>query len=664
MKNKILTALAFKNIKANRLLQVPYILATGTMSAMFYIMLSLINNEYVQKRHSSLPMVMEFGALITGIVLVIFSLYANRFLTGRRNKELALYGVMGLEKKHIALILLIEQIINFVAITVIAILGGFLVGKLVFLSGNILLQDKNISFDKYSFDIISIKSTLKIILLNMVLSYIFNILKVSLSNPIELMNKQFAGEKEPKVNWIFLIIGLICMGVGYYIALTVEGSLASLVYFFSAILFVMAGTYGLFMSLSVAVLKMLKNNKKYYYRSSQFISTSGMLYRMKSNAVGLASICILCSGIIVTLAVTLTIYSNIENQINTYIPLSYRVAVEGISPSSEGINNLEETKNKIDTILQKNLRGDEKIEKTAYGVQVNVTARRDGEKFLPVDYENRFDFMNSELLTIYTVEQYNMVMPKSIELAQGEIGFQPGKAMKEVKDNINFLDKEFKVRFIDDAPKLNRMINESSVIIVQSVEDVKKFANYYEFPITNSEEKAESQMEYIFMWDVKNASKDYTERLNSAFSQEEFSFITRKSAMTEAYSFNGGFVLLGIIVGSVFLIAVVLVLYYKQISEGYDDRRAYQIMKKVGLSDDMIRKTTNQQLLWLFFLPLVVAGIHMAGAFKILFQLLGLFGVAKINEFLINIMLITTVFAVGYFLVYKITSKVYRGIVQ
>ncbi|MDO5062318.1 MAG: FtsX-like permease family protein, partial [Peptostreptococcaceae bacterium] len=396
MKNKILAALALKNIKANRLLQIPYILANGTMSAMFYIMLSLIHNEYVQSRHSSLPMMMEFGVLITGIVLIIFSLYANRFLMGRRNKELALYGVMGLEKKHIARVLLIEQLVNFTAIAAIAILGGFLIGKLVFWSSNILLQDKNISFDKYSLDLMAIWGTMKIILLNMTLSYLFNIFRVRLSNPIELMNKQFAGEREPKVNWIFLIIGLICMGVGYYIALTVEGSLQSLMHFFTAILFVMAGTYGLFISLSVAVLKMLKNNKKYYYRTSQFISTSGMLYRMKSNAVGLASICILCSGIIVVLAVTLTIYSSVENQIGSYIPLSYRVAKEGIFPSSEESDRLEETKNAIDAMVQKSLQGDEKIGKICHGAQVTVSARLEGERFVPLTFENGVDVMSSE----------------------------------------------------------------------------------------------------------------------------------------------------------------------------------------------------------------------------------------------------------------------------
>lgn len=664
MKNKILAALALKNIKANRLLQIPYILANGAMSAMFYIMLSLIHNEYVQSRHSSLPMMMEFGVLITGIVLIIFSLYANRFLMGRRNKELALYGVMGLEKKHIARVLLIEQLVNFVAIAAIAILGGFLIGKLVFWSSNILLQDKNISFDKYSLDFMAIRGTMQIILLNMTLSYLFNIFRVRLSNPIELMNKQFAGEREPKVNWVFLVIGLICMVIGYYIALTVEGSLQSLMYFFTAILFVMAGTYGLFISLSVAVLKMLKNNKKYYYRTSQFISISGMLYRMKSNAVGLASICILCSGIIVVLAVTLTIYSSVENQIGSYIPLSYRVAKEGILPSSEESNRLEETENTIDVMVQKSLQGDEKIGKICHGAQVTVSARREGERFVPLTFENGVDVMSSEFLTIYTVEQYNMTMQKPIELRQGEIGFQSGKVMKEIKDRVYFLDKEFQIQRVEDAPKFNRIMNESSVIIVPSVEEVKEFARYYKFPNIESGEKIENQMEYVFMWDVNNASPDYSERAKAIFEQEDFSFVTQKESVTDAYSLNGGFVLLGIIIGSVFLIAVVLVLYYKQISEGYEDRRAYQIMKKVGLSDEMIKKTTNKQLLWLFFLPLLVAGIHMAGAFKILFQLLGLFGVVKINGFLFNIMLITAIFALSYFAVYKITSKVYRGIVQ
>lgn len=661
MKNRILLGLALKNIKANQTLQIPFVLASGIMSALFYIMVSLINNDYVQSRHSSLISVMEFGSLVTAIVLIVFSLYANRFLMGRRKKELALYGVLGLEKKHVGRILFIEQCINTAFIVLIAICGGYFIGKLVFLSGNLILQDKGIAFSNYPLEAQAVQHTLQIIGLNAVLAFAWNLLKIQLSNPIQLMSGQNAGEKEPRFHVPLLIIGSLMMGVGYYIALTVEGSLQSLVYFFLAILFVIAGTYALFGSLSILVLKMLKKNKSYYYRPVGFITTSGMLYRMKSNAVGLASICILCSGLIVALATTTSIYATIGDVVDHYISREYRLNI--FSDLSKEYSTQEEREKGITEMIENTLQGNEKIRNIDQGVQMTIIVDREENRINAVSQEelSQGDFLSKEFMVVYTLQQYNRLHDQNLVLEKGQIGYQPIRK-KDAYDTLYLMGEEFQTKIIENAKPLNGIMNENNIVIVPDTSDVQKIAAAYDF--VGKKNQPSSLLSYVVMWDVENSESDYTQRASKVLSDENMHFETREQFVQDIYSLNGGFVLLGIIIGIVFLIAIMLVLYYKQISEGYEDRQAIQIMKKVGLSDELIKKTTNIQLIWLFFLPLIVAIVHMTGAFKILYQLIGLFGLRNPMLFLLNISMVTAIFAVIYYLMFKITSKIYRSIVE
>lgn len=661
MKNRILLGLALKNIKANQTLQIPFVLASGIMSALFYIMVSLINNDYVQSRHSSLISVMEFGSLVTAIVLIVFSLYANRFLMGRRKKELALYGVLGLEKKHVGRILFIEQCINTAFIVLIAICGGYFIGKLVFLSGNLILQDKGIAFSNYPLEAQAVQHTLQIIGLNAVLAFAWNLLKIQLSNPIQLMSGQNAGEKEPRFHVPLLIIGSLMMGVGYYIALTVEGSLQSLVYFFLAILFVIAGTYALFGSLSILVLKMLKRNKSYYYRPVGFITTSGMLYRMKSNAVGLASICILCSGLIVALATTTSIYATIGDVVDHYISREYRLNI--FSDLSKEYSTQEEREKGITEMIENTLQGNEKIRNIDQGVQMTIIVDREENRINAVSQEelSQGDFLSKEFMVVYTLQQYNRLHDQNLVLEKGQIGYQPIRK-KDAYDTLYLMGEEFQTKIIENAKPLNGIMNENNIVIVPDTSDVQKIAAAYDF--VGKKNQPSSLLSYVVMWDVENSESDYVQRASKVLSDENMHFETREQFVQDIYSLNGGFVLLGIIIGIVFLIAIMLVLYYKQISEGYEDRQAIQIMKKVGLSDELIKKTTNIQLIWLFFLPLIVAIVHMTGAFKILYQLIGLFGLRNPMLFLLNISMVTAIFAVIYYLMFKITSKIYRSIVE
>mgnify|MGYP000459116082 CR=1 FL=1 len=299
---------ALQNLKANRLVEVPFILSSGIMFILFNIMASLIDNSYVQTRHRSLPMLIGYIIFLTAVFTVIFVIYTTGFLLKRRNKEFALYGILGLEKKHIRKIISIEFFILFTIIFIIAAIGGYIFGKLVFLGLNRLMKDVSGGLMDYPFSISALISTLVLAAVLYLITLLRSSFSIYLSTPVQLLGKQHSGEGEPKSRVILMSLGFIALGAGYYIALTTEGILSSLAYFFLTALLVMIATYLLYISFSVIVLKLQKKSKS-YFKPAKFLGVSGLLYRMSSNAISLAGISILSVGVIISLSTTASIYS-------------------------------------------------------------------------------------------------------------------------------------------------------------------------------------------------------------------------------------------------------------------------------------------------------------------------------------------------------------------
>ena len=357
MNLKLAGGFAIKNLKANRYLEIPFILATGTMLILFNIMASLMQNEYVLTRHKELPTFINMGIGVVFIFTFVFVVYANRFLIKRRNKEFALYGILGLEKKHIRKIILIEHIINYSLIAVIAISGGYVFGKLAFMGLNSLMKDTAVKIMDYPFSTQATAITLVYVLFLFVFVYLLNALSIKNASPVELLGREHRGEGEPKNRLVLLLIGLAFLVVGYYIALTINGILKSLLAFFIAVVLVIIATYILFITFSIFMLKIQKKNKNFYYKAKNFLSVSGMIYRMKSSAVGIASIAILSTGVIVTLATTLSIYGSIEAVVTSTMPREYKISNVAINVT---IDNYKDEQKKLMDIIAK-AAGGEKI---------------------------------------------------------------------------------------------------------------------------------------------------------------------------------------------------------------------------------------------------------------------------------------------------------------
>lgn len=346
MNNKIAYKFALKNLRAHRLVYLPFILSSGIMLMVFNIMASLSANTYVRERHAFLPKIINIGIVIIGILTFIFFLYSTNFLNKRRNKEFALYGILGLEKRHIRKIIILELLVAFLIIGVIGLIGGYIFGKLSFLALNKLMKDLAGGMMDYPFSIKAMAETVLLLTLALLTSLFATSLKIYNSTPVELLADQKSGEGEPKSRYVLMILGFILLIVGYYIAITTQGVLKSLGYFFLASLIVMLATYFLFMSFSVIYLKRQKE-KKSYYKKERFLALSGLLYRIKSNALSLASISIMSIGVIIALSASLSIYGRIEYSATNVVPRDYNLD----SPVAIDQDNLEEEKDKLRSIV-------------------------------------------------------------------------------------------------------------------------------------------------------------------------------------------------------------------------------------------------------------------------------------------------------------------------
>lgn len=654
MNFKVANQFAFRNLFANRKIEMPYILSSGIMLMLFNIMASLAQNQYVKERHEMLPVLIRFGIIATGIFTFVFILYANSFLIRKRNKEISLYGVLGLEKKHIRGIMLIEQVVHFLIITAISVLGGYVIGKLMFLILNRLMQDEMAGVMEYPFSVTALGYTMGFILFIFVVLFFFNTGKIGKASSIQLMNSSKEGEKEPKVRKVILLGGFATLIAGYYIAITVEGTLKSLGLFFIAVLLVILASYSLFVSLSVLILKKQKSGES-FYTDKKFLTVSGMLYRMKSNAVSLASIAILSTGVIVAVSATWTIYSNINEMTKTVMPREYGLE------SKENVTN--ENYESVKNSLYDAIPEDEGQSQDKY---VDVYTF-DGV----IKNDNKLNPMVGKIdgtpMYVYftTQESYNAKYNKNVKLSKDEVivGGNSKHLTKGI-DTLNIMDKDYRTRLVNNIVPGNIAID-SYVVVFRDLDDVIKAAQFYKGMNRKTNALKDNKVKMGIYWNARGErAEEYESGLKEIAGQRSMELSTFRETKRRAYELNGGFLFLGIIIGLISTIGTTLIIYYKQISEGNEDRDKYQIMKKVGLPDKLIKDTTKSQILWIFLSPLFVATIHSLVASKIVFQLLAMFGVRSYGEYGIRLGCVVLAFAVVYFVIFKLTSNAYYRIVK
>ncbi|KNZ41143.1 ABC transporter permease [Acetobacterium bakii] len=654
--------LALLNLKKNANTYIPYILTCIGSIITFYTMISIYGNEGLDSMPGSgnLKMILFLGTIFIGIFAVIFLFYTNSFLIKRRKKELGLYSILGLEKKHIARVLFYETLYTAAISLVLGLLGGILIGKLLFLLLlNMIRFQTPIAF---YVDVRGLFITAAVFFLVFLLTLLTNFLQVKLANPIDLLKGGEQGEKEPKASWIMTVIGLISLGIGYAIAFTVKSPLEALLLFLVAVLFVIVGTYALFTSGSIALLKMLKKNKPFYYQSRNFISVSGMIYRMKQNAVGLASICILCTMVLVTISTTISLYIGQESMMRDLFHLDVGITGEAamVDPSAiERIIEEAQTKGNVEVVDKLNFNYSQ------------FTAMQEGSHFLPDTYEESngddmayYDEVSD--FSIISLSDYNQMAQTHKTLAENEVMvFSVGENYNEkaiafgnndytVKEELEFIpiDSKKKENFMD---KYYLIVNDEQTMttILQSME-VKDQPNTV-------------LAATLFNLNGTEAHKMlFSENLKASLTQlnPDFYMDNLYLSISEWYAIFGGFLFLGVFLGALFMMATVLIIYFKQISEGYEDRDRFEIMQKVGMDKKEVKKTIGKQILMVFFLPLAVAVIHVGFAMPVITKMLAVFRLTDTTLIILCTLATALVFALFYALIFMLTAKAYYKLVK
>ena len=650
---------AKRNLHANRLLEIPFVLSIGIMFLLFNIMVSLLSNHYVLTRHADLPSVIQFGVVIVAIFTFIFVMYANGFLIKRRNKEFALYGILGLEKKHIRKILFIEYFVLFICALIIGVIGGYIFGKVTFIALNYLLKDTAGSLMDYPFSMKACVSTAVLAFALFVITLIRNNIKIYLATPVQLLGNQHKGEGEPKNRYLFLLLGFILLGAGYAIALTVQGILSSLVYFFSAALLVLFGTYLLYISFSIFILKLQRGNEKYYYKPTHFLSVSGLLYRMKANAVSLASVSILSTGVLITLSVTAAIYSTIQKTVDYVMPREYLLS----SDESVTTENKDEIEHILYTAANQGLEVSNGLEDDYVSYGYETAANRVGNELTVLKSEQA---QKPYFMIVRDLASYNKRTHQQIELKDNEILMCANQKNLLDLDQVKIGDITYTIHKVPNFIPSTYAV-ESYGIIAKDFTVMKKIGEVLQMKNIDTGEYYTPDITANLNWNLKTdvVNKATYFATQSTYAKENsFDFEAKEEAIKKAYELNGGFLFLGVLIGIIFIVGTVLITYYKQINEGYEDRDKFQIMKKVGLPDQLIHQTSNSQVLWLFLAPLAVATLHSLVASKIVSQLLGLFAVNSYMEYAQMLFAVIGIFSIIYFVIFRLTSRVYYRIVH
>lgn len=645
---------ALQNLKANKLLEIPFVLSSSVMLILFNITASLVNNNYVRTRHQVLPTLIKFGIVILAIFTFIFVQYAATFWLKRRSKEFALYGILGLEKKHVGKIISIEFLILFAIIWFAGIVGGYIFGQLCFLFLNFLMKDVSGRLMDYPFSISALINTTVLVVVLYLIIIVGSVLRIYMSTPMELLQRTHKGEGEPKSRIIIMVVGFSLLAVGYGIALFVGGLLSSINYFFVAVLATIFATYLLYATFTVFMLKAQRNNKS-FYTPKRFLSVSGLLYRMKGNAISLASISILSAGVIISLSTTIAIYSNYIKLGDSVMPREFRIAA-----GSENISN-EAMAKKLQSIVESSVPDTSMIKDEYTTFDTAITAVKKGDTIAEYQRDSKADPI---FVIASDLDGYNGRTHQNIKLDDGEILVGENKNNK-IGNILKIGDRNFKVIKIDSIFPAEYTVVDGYSIVVKDMATLEFLREALDgADITCS-----------VYWDVDGVGdKEYEDTLVklkdgiknqlTGDGRSMYGVSSRSEMIHNQYEINGGFLFLGVLIGIIFLTGTVLITYYKQISEGYEDREKYQIMKKLGLSDDLIRKTTASQIGWMFYAPLIVATIHCIVASKIIFRLLGLFGVGDVSLYVICLVSVIAIFAFIYFIIFGFTSRVYEKIVE
>lgn len=664
-KGQFYPRMALVNLARNGQFYIPYLLTVMGTAAAYYITLALAATPDLPQtsRYSYLTMFMSIGTFVIAVFAVIFLTYTNSFLMKRRKRELGLYNVLGMGKRHIAIVLGFETLYTAFA----GIIGGAALGMLLQKLAMLLLCRMMRMDIVYGFYVSGSAIVGTAILFGVILLFnlLLNLHRIHVQNPMELLRESSAGEREPKTRWPLAVIGVAALGAGYAIAVTTRSAMMALGMYFIAVLLVIIGTYCLFTSVSIAVLKALRANKKFYYQTDHFIGVSGMLYRMKRNAVGLANICILSTMVLVMVSGTLSLYLGSEAALDEQFAGNLRAEVR-YDPAEETPFDSAA----LSAIVSKQLeqRGVSAAPVAAYRyLSFNVNEEQGALEV------KKYLSGSSSMVCAMTPSDYAAITgAETPSLADGQmLLFTDGAGQRR---NLTFrfaeaTDVTLTAAEPDSRYPAPRMFQPSAVDVFYLVVSDGTFQELYVGQQTALGEAGGELMQWNGFWNVDESAvqpdeMEQTLDFTGTGSWARLDLDTRSSFAQEYYSLNGGFFFLGVFLGAIFLMAAVLIIYYKQISEGYEDRERYLVMQKVGMEPRTVRRSVNTQLLVVFFAPLAVAAIHVAFDFSLMTRLLTLFSLHNGTLTLLCTAGTLAVFGVIYALVYRVTARAYYKLVK
>ena len=671
MHKGIFSRLAKQNIRNNKSTYIPYMITCIFCIAMIYMMEFLRDCptlDQAVRQADEVRMIVFTGEIVVEIFCIIFLIYSNSFLMKRRQKEIGLYNILGLERNHIGIVMFLETIITSIGSLAGGIAAGIIGSKLALL---LLLKLLHIpSVLGFYISVKGIFTCLFMFGIIFLMILFLNLAKIHLSRPVELLRGNNTGEKEPVAKWLMALIGFICLGAGYYLAVTTESPIKAITIFLLAVILVMAGTYLLFTAGSIVILKFLRRRKSFYYRTGNFISISGMLYRMKQNAIGLASICILSTGVLLMISMTVSIYFGMNDIMLNRYPYDVDMSVTSISE--------EECQTAIEAFEKAIADNKVPVEKSVEEIYLDIVCSKNGDQIL-IKPTNTIRNSDSVLvLSLLNQAEYERLTGISANLNDGEIFAWYPSAVQ--KDSVTVDETEFTVKkWLDKNPLTcgEDAVSDNAVLVVTD-EDFKKFDEMRtEMYKGVSSAPAGEDLTLHLGLDITGSETDkidfgtsvmeVVKDLKKNGGLSENSWITsgiRQQEYESYYADNGSLLFIGIFLGSLFLMGTAMIIYYKQISEGYEDQKRFEIMQKVGLSRREVRSSVRRQILMVFFLPLLMAMLHITMAFPMIRRMLLLFGMTNTKLFIGCTAGTVLIFAVVYGLIYLMTARSYYHIVE
>ena len=658
---KLIHSLAVSNLKKNRTLYIPFSIASITMMVITYILLALSTNKTILQSNggNTVVMALGFGVVIMLLVSTLTMIYANGFVMKNRSKEFGLYSILGLGRSQIQLLQVFEMLLFAVINLIVGLVLGVLFNRLAFA---LLLKAMRFNVPiSYEFQIASV------IIIGILFSGIFvflmilNAIKIRVSRPLELLREKKSGEKTGRFLSIRALIGVAILGSAYYISQSIESPIKALGWFFVAVILVVIATYILFDAGSIALLRFLKNRKTFYYRPINFISVSNLIFRMRKNAMGLASICILSTMVLVTLGTTGSLQFGAQEVINRTSPTDFTFR--------NMYRNPEETAEYSKEAKQLAASASSKV--TDYFEYSYILTGGNQEGNVLDTNVKKLGALPESMVVLVSVEDYNRNTGENITVKPGEmvIGEQYTEKTKPSFTQVAVGENTFSIGQVIEVNKfaagliVNPNITNHSYIGLLNEEDMAKVVPYYSKD--NDAGYRAYTRHYIALWNTSSQTDDEKKKELEAYQQSDIAGgIDGKIEIAQLlFQFYGSLLFLGILLAIAFSVGAVLVIYYKQVSEGYEDRERYVILKKIGIDQPMIHQSINRQVLIVFFLPLLTAFLHTALSYNMVSKIVFIFGI-KGSIIALTMLAVAGVFMIAYFLVYKITSREYFKIIN